>query len=702
MTTVMNRDDLLARREQARRKLNEILDMVKTATDASVIDVAMLSLDEVAHDDPGFFEPHYQLACALAALGQKADAHVEFLAAVLRDGRLGGDVDMAFRAYTQLAQREAELGNVEQSVRYLTRFVQHYPLVPEATAVARQASALVKANENWFGIYQAGCRAQLNKEMAKAAENFRQACMVWRACAPAWLRLGMCLRVLGQPDEAVQALQNAADYDPSPRPLIETGLVYAQIGNSYVEENYYRRALELNPNDPLALYQLGAALYARRERGDALEALQQAMALAPDSPFVGKALEIIGLIVKAGAEEYPACIEEPVQYEPWLSDDEGMTFSLPARALRLTPPDRSVLFWVVDREEAPAFSAKLSKLTTPDPFDLETFLRLTEGNVARMTGVVVEHKERLDLFNHVGLLFELRSIAADTVTLQVIFFRDREIFEFRAESPWLVYRKARDVYRHILLTGGLATRAELHASNKRRHEQKLAENPADVDAMLGLADACHGLGLESDAQAWYNKVLKHDARHVRASRGLGMSLWQHGKLDAAIKALEAAAELEPDKELLRTLAQAWEKKGKADRVARVLARAVELSPKDIQLRLQLGKAYMEMRKYELAEQEFSQTLQLDPAEFQGRLLLGNLYRNMKRPEDAIAVLKRAIEIDGQTVDAHLLLGLSYMEGGFFDRAEKSLKEAQMIDYDNATVKQALTELNHRRKGVRKF
>lgn len=95
--------------------------------------------------------------------------------------------------------------------------------------------------------------------------------------------LAGCQMDLGQLKEAKATaeagLAAAPDYPPLQRTL---GAIVGQQGDTIAAEKHLRRAIELNPNDPMS-YAVWANILTRYGRhGPAVEALEKAMALAPD------------------------------------------------------------------------------------------------------------------------------------------------------------------------------------------------------------------------------------------------------------------------------------------------------------------------------------------------------------------------------------------------------------------------------------
>lgn len=75
---------------------------------------------------------------------------------------------------------------------------------------------------------------------------------------------------------------------------------------------------------------------------------------------------------------------------------------------------------------------------------------------------------------------------------------------------------------------------------------RVAAQPQDVDALLGLADGYVNRGRLNDATALYRRVLDVDATNVRALVGLGVILVLADRPDGAVLAFDRALAVSPD------------------------------------------------------------------------------------------------------------------------------------------------------------
>ena len=129
----------------------------------------------------------------------------------------------------------------------LARLLHAHKRLPEAQDLYRRAAVLSRDEFRW--IYLLGIAQQESKQYAQAANSFGKA-LNTRPYGPAWIRLGESLAAEQQFGAAVDALRTAA---------------------------------ETEGNDAYVSYALGKVLLELGETAEALELLESAVALAPDS-----------------------------------------------------------------------------------------------------------------------------------------------------------------------------------------------------------------------------------------------------------------------------------------------------------------------------------------------------------------------------------------------------------------------------------
>ena len=146
----------------------------------------------------------------------------------------------------------------------LARVLHAQNRLPEAQGLYRRAASLSGGEFRW--IYLLGVAQQENKQYGQAASSFREA-LNTRPYGPGWIRLGESLAAERQFEAAADALRSAAG---------------------------------LEGNDAYVSYTLGKVLLELGQTAEALELLERAVVLAPDS---GGARHLLGTAYLAAGEE---------------------------------------------------------------------------------------------------------------------------------------------------------------------------------------------------------------------------------------------------------------------------------------------------------------------------------------------------------------------------------------------------------------
>jgi cytochrome c-type biogenesis protein CcmH/NrfG len=102
----------------------------------------------------------------------------------------------------------------------------------------------------------------------------------------AWLRLGQAFHALDQADSAAAAFAKILERDPdNVKALVHHGLALEDLNQHVQAEADYRRAIEIAPNDPLPYINLASLLYFHsKKKYEAKTALAKALELDPKNP----------------------------------------------------------------------------------------------------------------------------------------------------------------------------------------------------------------------------------------------------------------------------------------------------------------------------------------------------------------------------------------------------------------------------------
>jgi tetratricopeptide (TPR) repeat protein len=191
----------------------------------------------------------------------------------------------------------------------------------------------------------------------------------------------------------------------------------------------------------------------------------------------------------------------------------------------------------------------------------------------------------------------------------------------------------------------------------------------------------------------------------RLQIGLGMALYSRGKYDEAVKALLAAADLNPgDPRCYLFLSRAYDSSPtQADEVIQRFRRFAELQPNNAlaayyyAISLWKGKrAEDPTLNLQEVESLLLKSIALDPKLPQAYVQLGNLYADRREYARSIPEYESALKLDPNLPDAHYRLGQDYVHTGQKDHAQEEFAIYQRLRAEH------LAEVDKERAEVQQF
>jgi tetratricopeptide (TPR) repeat protein len=163
--------------------------------------------------------------------------------------------------------------------------------------------------------------------------------------------------------------------------------------------------------------------------------------------------------------------------------------------------------------------------------------------------------------------------------------------------------------------------------------------------------------------------------HLKA----GSAHLQRGQAEQAVREFKAAVALEPQSAAahmllgqgylgLRSLSMIAEAKAE-------LQQALDLDPDLIWARFYLARVYMDLGRYDRAEQELETALKQKPGIAHFLALLGEVNRKLGKPEASLEWNRKALAADPEMSPAHYHMGLAYMDLKRDDDAVRALEMA---------------------------
>lgn len=207
------------------------------------------------------------------------------------------------------------------------------------------------------------------------------------------------------------------------------------------------------------------------------------------------------------------------------------------------------------------------------------------------------------------------------------------------------------------------------------------------------------------AIAIYQQGVQRYPNSPRLQIGLGLSLYSRGKYDEAVKALIAAADLNPsDSRCYLFLSKAYNSSPlQADEVIQRFRRYAELQPGNALAQYYYAVSLWKGKRvgdstldFQTVQSLLEKSIALDDSLPEAHVQLGNLYADQHKYEQSIPHYVRALALDPNLADAHYRLGTDYVHMGQKENAQKEFAVYQKLRAEH------LAEVQKERDEVQQF
>jgi len=478
------------------------------------------------------------------------------------------------------------------------------------------------------GDSQAG---KVNEDYLKLAiEQYQKVTAKDAKDVESWVVLGRLYRFANNSVDAEKAYNEAIKADPSSEDaLTGLALLYSDVGDTRQAIEKLKAVTDKNPSErTLAL--LARAYRELRDYKSAAEALQRAVALAPDDTR----------LIAELADNLFLCnqLDEALRLYQELAADDPKNPMLPLRISEI---------YRVKRDFAKARES-LDKAKSLDPDSLD--VRIDEINLLETEG---KANEAIALLK--GLLDETARktySAADAANRATLLDRLGAFYRSAGQFPQAV-----EAFRQIApLEAQSAPRAAVQIIETYREAKDLESARKEADAAL-------------------KKYPNERLVQVTHASLLG----DLGKIDEAAAEVRGLMKGQDDREMQLELAQIYEKGKRWADMAPLLDQAEKLSMSDDDkagVHFIRGAMYERMKKFDAAEAEFRKVLELDSDNAGAMNYLGYMLadRNV-RLDEAYQLVKKALDLDPQNGAYLDSLGWVYYRQGKLSEAEGLLVQA---------------------------
>lgn len=477
---------------------------------------------------------------------------------------------------------------------------------------------------------------------------------------------------LDEEKEAVRTAEDALIQDPS---LWEVCLL---LGNYYFDQGenekaavYFRRVIELAPEQESAYLHLGISLARAGEMDQAVEVIKSLLQRNPESLIAELALarlyREIDLTVLA-EQSYRHILSYRPDFEPaylelgemYLSKGmKGKALEVYRQALEENPDDSRIRHQVVrvligqDRYEEAL--RELEAILSRNPQDLDALrkiglIRMEQENWTAAVEVfttILEnhpepHPERSKIQFYLGTALERREDWREALEVFRKIPTESELYgDALSHVGYLLYRLGRTDEAISLLEerlGETVGRPELYIYlnslylARDQYEAALsilnkgsAAYPEDAELAYQKGLVLERMGKSSQASAAMQQALRLDPEHAEALNFLAYSFAESGEnLEEALGMAQRALELRNKGHIMDTLGWVYFKLERLDDARRALEKAVEMLPADPVVLEHLGDVLRALHLYRQARAAYERVLEIAPESEKVRIKVNKL------------------------------------------------------------------------------
>jgi predicted O-linked N-acetylglucosamine transferase (SPINDLY family) len=446
-----------------------------------------------------------------------------------------------------------------------------------------------------------------------------------------WRALGAGLQNLGRFEEAIKPMRKAVELAPAdPEALFNLGVAQQVAGRFDEAETTFRGVLEREPQYVDALVNLGILLHAKGQFQQAADVTLAALSLRPNSI---PALRNLGFIHQS--------------LELWEEAESNL------RCVQALAPGNAQAFvdlanLQVKCARFDAAEASCRDAIRIEPLNASHFLLL--ASVAQQSGQNGTAEESLR-----------RALELDAGNLGVLdvlgrLYRETDRLEL-----------ARDVLR---------TAAELA--------------PDDPERWINLGVVVQELGMSDEAEQSYRRALAINSRHAQAQFNLGVVLEQAGRLDEALERFQSARKLSPKYvqahvncgNVLRDL-------GRISEGEDCFRDAIKVAPADHAGYLNLGFSLEDCERNEEAIASYQQGLECSPSNETLRVNLARVLGAVGRSTESLAISDALLELNPENGPALVCRSVALYALGRARESQDAMKRALEIDPGNSGGRSAM-------------
>jgi protein O-mannosyl-transferase len=239
----------------------------------------------------------------------------------------------------------------------------------------------------------------------------------------------------------------------------------------------------------------------------------------------------------------------------------------------------------------------------------------------------------------------------------------------------------------LLALAGLSWRqCAMYADAETFWLTNLRRNPDCSMAYYNLGLTYFQQGRLDEAIRQYQKVLQSDPNEIDALNNLGSALLQQGRTDEAIASYQKVLARAPDSAAAHNaLALAYVQQGRMDEAVAHLQKALASRPDYVEAHYNLGNTFLQQGRTGEAIAEFQKALASRPDYAEAHNNLGNAFVRAGQMDNAIVQYQEALAIKPDYGDAQINLGNALLQQGRLDEAIAHYQKALARNPDDPEI-----------------
>jgi Flp pilus assembly protein TadD len=212
----------------------------------------------------------------------------------------------------------------------------------------------------------------------------------------------------------------------------------------------------------------------------------------------------------------------------------------------------------------------------------------------------------------------------------------------------------------------------------RAYKRGLEVEPENVELLNSLGFALFQQGKSEEAVDALERALKVDPKHWKAHNNMALASIDLGELEMAEAHYRDSLAIEPQPAIYNDLGFVLERQGLSDEAVEMYRKSVEIDPESAPANYNLAAALARSGEFAEAELHFRAALAMVP-NTQSYTGLGIVLLQQGRAEEAMASLRDAIAADPKNAAAHQELAKVLVSLGRMDEALREQELAQSLE-----------------------